>query len=415
MKRFLVSVAGLAGFLVATSTTSADGVPVRDPRGDVKGSIVLDIASVRHADRGRLLAHRLTVYRRWRPARLARGGQIAFYFDTDGDRALERRLDVGYARGRLSAVMKNSRGRRVGTGRVKRPSRRTVVVLFARSLLGPRLRSYRWFAFAGLRCRHRYKTCGDTAPNGGTLITNRLGSSLRPPTEPAPIAGLGYHRAFADDFDAFNRRVWSRSIWYEDPAVPSDIYARNGVLHLVSRRASRYANVSVTTLHRRHFRRGYFEARMRWTKGNGAWPAFWLFSVARAARNVPSPEIDVFEGQGSEPNVFYGTIHRNSSNCCGMPDQQNGNNSQRERTDLTAGFHTYSALWSSTSVTWYLDGRKLMSAPVYDTTDNDMFLILCMWIGGWTKETDANTPAELHTEVDWVRVWQKSGASVAAP
>jgi beta-glucanase (GH16 family) len=23
---------------------------------------------------------------------------------------------------------------------------------------------------------------------------------------------------------------------------------------------------------------GYFEARMRWTQGQGAWPAFWLYS-----------------------------------------------------------------------------------------------------------------------------------------
>jgi beta-glucanase (GH16 family) len=90
-----------------------------------------------------------------------------------------------------------------------------------------------------------------------------------------------------------------------------------------------------------------------------------------------------------------------------MPDRQNGNNWKTQRIDLTAGFHTYSALWQSTSVTWYLDGRTLMRAPVYDTTDNAMFLILNMWTGGWTTETDASTPAELHTEVDWVRVWQK--------
>ena len=85
----------------------------------------------------------------------------------------------------------------------------------------------------------------------------------------------------------------------------------------------------------------------------------------------------------------------------------NGNNSQPQGIDLTAGFHTYSALWESTSVTWYLDGRKLMDAPVYDTTDNDMFLILDMWTGGWTRGPNVGTPAELCTEVDWVRVWQK--------
>lgn len=375
----------------------------------MKGGGLLDIASVRHGHRARLLAHRLTTYGPWRRPRRGSGPQISFYFDTDNDSGLERRLDVGYARGRLSAVVKDARGRFVGAGRVERPNRHSVVVLFARSLLGPGIRQYRWFAFAGLRCRHRYKVCGDTAPNGAALITHRLDAPPPPPptTTPRPIAGQGYHRVFADEFDTFSAQRWSRSIWYEDPAAPGEIYTRDGVLHLVSRRASNYPNVSVTTLRRRHFRRGYFEARLRWTRGNGSWPAFWLFSVARASGNVPSPEIDVFEGQGSEPRVFYGTVHRNSSDCCGMPNRQNGNNWQPQGIDLTVGFHTYSALWESTSVTWYLDGRKLMEAPVYDTTDKDMFLILDMWTGGWTRDTDGTTPAELHTEVDWVRVWQK--------
>jgi beta-glucanase (GH16 family) len=230
---------------------------------------------------------------------------------------------------------------------------------------------------------------GDSAPTAG------------------PIARRGYRRVFVDNFTIFNRRRWSRSIWYDEPAAAGDIFVRKGVLHLVSRRTRGYPMVSVTTLRRRHFRRGYFEARMRWTKGNGSWPAFWLFSVARASGDVPSPEIDMFEGQGSEARVFYGTVHRNSSGCCGMPDRQNDNNWQPQRVDLTAGFHIYAALWDRSSVTWYLDGRKLMRAPVYDTTDHEMFLVFDMWAGGWTKEADDSTPDELHTEVDWVRVWQK--------
>jgi hypothetical protein len=51
-------------------------------------------------------------------------------------------------------------------------------------------------------------------------------------------------------------------------------------------------------------------------------------------------ELDAFGGQGSEPQVFYGTIHRNSCGCYGVGDQQNGNNWQPGSVDLTAGFHT---------------------------------------------------------------------------
>jgi hypothetical protein len=30
-----------------------------------------------------------------------------------------------------------------------------------------------------------------------------------------------------------------------------------------------------------------------------------------------------------------------------------------------------------------------------------------MWIGGWSPDPDSTTPNDLHTEVDWVHVWQK--------
>ena len=149
------------------------------------------------------------------------------------------------------------------------------------------------------------------------------------PRAPAPIARRGYHAVFRDDFNRFRPPVWSRSIWYESPAAAGDIFTYKGVLHLVSRRARGYPNISVTTLKSQSFRRGYFEARMRWTRGNGAWPAFWLFAT-KHARGIDCPpltsELDVFEGQGSEPHVYYGTVHRNTNGLCGIPDSQNVNN-----------------------------------------------------------------------------------------
>ena len=48
-----------------------------------------------------------------------------------------------------------------------------------------------------------------------------------------------------------------------------------------------------------------------------------------------------------------------------------------------------------------------MSAPVYDTTNQPMFLLLQMWTGGWTYDTDSTTPTTIETQVDQVQVWQK--------
>jgi beta-glucanase (GH16 family) len=425
--------------VVVLRTALGEGRTRTDPAGDARRSSVLDIASVHHGDQGRLLVHRLTTHRAWRRALLAKGGEISFYFDTDGDAALERRLDVRYLRGRLAAIIKSSRGRVVGRGAVRRPDRRTVVVKFARSLLRPGLRRYRWFAFVGFRCHHRYKVCGDRAPSRG-LITHRVSrktAARRPgqpvgpggrtsttpvvPVHPAAIANLGYHLAFHDEFDTYDGGGWGQGRWWHpDNTPPGSIYAGDGALHLVSRRSDGYPDINTSTESDptpAKFKRGYFEARMRWTGANGAWPGFWLSSFTHARNtHLPNPacpgpecldaELDVFEGQGSEPNVYYGTLHRNSCTCYGG-DETNSNAIQDAGLDLAADWHTYAASWTASAITWYLDGRPLMTAPTFDSTDQDMFLILQMWIGGWTKGTDASTPASVETQVDWVRVWQR--------
>jgi Glycosyl hydrolases family 16 len=248
-----------------------------------------------------------------------------------------------------------------------------------------------------------------------------------PPTEPAPIAGQGYHEAFRDDFNTLGSTVWGKGIWYA-PTVPADsIFVQDGALNLVSRRSQGYPDITVTTeagLNPLTFTRGYFEARMKWTKGKGAWPAFWLSSF-RHATNPDWPsispycqdnglaaalcwnsELDVFEGQGLEPNVFYGTLHRNTNGLYGTLDSTNDPAWKTVGTDLTNGFHTYGALWTATEVRWYLDGVEVLRAPAFDSTDQPMFLLLDMWIG-WADVPDSSTPGELKTQVDYVSVWQK--------
>ena len=258
------------------------------------------------------------------------------------------------------------------------------------------------------------------------------------PGEPGSIEGMGYHQTFRDDFDTLNRAVWDSHIWYDElPHADWTGFQQvdsGGVLHLRTSRNffwgsgpnDNYPINTVTTQSSgKTFKYGYFEVGMKWSKGNGAWPGFWLLSY-RHATNADWPsvnsecvklgepvshcyagELDVFEGQGSEPQAFYGTIHRNSCGCYGVADQQNGNNSQSAGVDLTAGFHTYGMLWTPTQVSWYLDGRPMVSATAYDSLNQPMFLLLQMWTGGWTTDPDSTTPSTIETQVDYVQVWQK--------
>jgi hypothetical protein len=420
VNRLLLLLAVLAGCITAAGITHAYGERLRDPRGDVKGSKVLDIASVGDAYRAGVVEHRLTTYGGWKRTLLASGGQISFYFNTDDDRAYERRLDVRYAHGGLSAVMRSPRGRQLGTGWAVRRSR-TVIVRFARSLLRPGIRRYGWFAFAGVRCRHRYTTCGDTAPNGGTLITQRVGvAPPRPARQPSPIAGKGYRETFSDEFDVLDHAVWTRNVWWDSPVAADELYARDGVLHLVSRRSRGYPGVATTTYEpargarqKRTFRLGYFEARVKIPQGNGSWPAFWLYSKGQAdgttSANLPNSEIDIFDlGEGQR--LYFGGVHKNTNSCCGVSDVISPEENWRElRYDLSARWHTFSALWTASAVTFYIDARRVMRSAAWASTNQEHLLIFDEWTGGWGRPVDSSTPDVLDLQVDWVRVWQKRG------
>ena len=242
-------------------------------------------------------------------------------------------------------------------------------------------------------------------------------------TEPAPIAGQGYHQVFRDDFTTLNRSVWDDHIWYDAP--PSSSWSlfqtvdANGVLHLRTSRSFFWGsgatdnypiNTITTQSSGKAFQYGYFETRMKWPAGHGSWPGFWLYSYKHATDasqcTTQAGEIDVMEGQGSEPNVFYGTVHSNT-NGCSPADQQNGNNWQPQSSDLTTGFHTYAVKWTPSTVTWYLDGVQTHSASAYSTDNQPMFLLLQEWVGGWTFDPDSTTPDTLDNQIDYVTVWQQ--------
>lgn len=404
------------------ASSSGYGASGADPRGDVQGRDILDIASARATAAGGRVTYSLTTYHQWAPPILNRGGEIAFYFDTDSDSRVDRHLDVLRIGGRLTAVMLTDRGQIVGQGVARMRGSRTVVAEIANTLLGSGTRAYRWFAFAGYGCDGRYRVCGDTAPDRGRWIAGQI-----PLSPPRPIAGQGYRLAFEDGFDTFDRSVWTDHQWWEKQPPANSVYVRDGALWVVSRRTQGYPDVTASSephgsAKGKSFKYGYFEARLTWNKGPGTSPAFWLFSTTHATNpKWPNPacpgpeclsgEIDVFEGYGNHPDVFTGTIHRNSCGCYGVTNQQSANNWQPQPvgTDLSAGYHTYAALWTPTKVSWYLDGVLQMSATPFDSLNQPMHLLLYNWRGSWEpgNQIGPSSPGEFYTKVDWVRVWQK--------
>lgn len=251
------------------------------------------------------------------------------------------------------------------------------------------------------------------------------------PGEPSPIAGMGYHQTFRDDFNTLSRQVWDDHIWY-DPA-PSSAWSgfqqvdASGVLHLRSRQEWGFPGNTVTTQSSgRTFTRGYFEARMKYSyAGNAAWPSFWMISYRHAtnpsypnlnpycqqnalpAAECYSAELDVLDNGGWPTELYVGS-HRNSCGCYGVSNSLRPSaNWFDQGIRLGDDWHTYSMLWTADTVTWYLDGRQVAAVATFDSTNQPMFLMLQNWVGRSNRWGPAISGSESDVQVDYVQVWQK--------
>jgi hypothetical protein len=261
---------------------------------------------------------------------------------------------------------------------------------------------------------------------GALCLVVNSGLQLTPIAPPIEIPS--YRLVFADEFDTLDLGTgdrfaiskpfrWYEGVWFSHQHAPRDCFAiANSELSLTWKRGQPQPDSSISTFSRNSqsyhaWRYGYFEARMKWNPVNGAWPAFWLIPIQSATDGMPteSGEIDIFEGQGSEPDTFFGTIHRWSGS------HELASSSQRNRFPVPANtnfasYHTYGLLWVPGRITWYFDGVPLHSEPTYDIFDKqDYLMILGMqegvnWKSGDLTGVNAQT---LTLTVDWVRVWQK--------
>ena len=248
----------------------------------------------------------------------------------------------------------------------------------------------------------------------------------RLPFDPNNPTASGLALTFDDEFgDASwsedcvaGRTRWSnRGINPGPPAGIGDISAdhltvHDGVLDIVASRdgGGRWTSGMLTTVNSRAQgfaqKFGYFEASIKIPAGDGAWPAWWLYSADHFTHGAPATELDVMENAGSTPSKWNGTMHDGSGH-------QNGNSLQKAGIDLSQGFHRFGLLWDPKSpvVTWYLDGKRIMSAPKYPQIDaSRMMVTINLQIGAFGGGGPSDkTPAIMHMLVDYVRVYQFPG------
>ena len=149
--------------------------------------------------------------------------------------------------------------------------------------------------------------------------------------------------------------------WY----VPSQVNVGGGTLNLVAKQESTQGTSTsgaaqtytcrsgmVTSKPGFNFTYGLIQISAKLPYGPGLWPALWL----AATNDQWPPELDIMEHWYSEPQmkVYDHTI---GSKYLGGPVPTPA--------DLSAGFHTYSLLWTKDRVTWYLDGTQVFTTTSY--------------------------------------------------
>src|SRR3954469_17878808 len=103
---------------------------------------------------------------------------------------------------------------------------------------------------------------------------------------------------------------------------------------------------------------GHFETRLKMSRGQGMWPAFWLLGNNIGSVGWPqSGEIDIMENVGNTPNNTYGTIHGP-----GYSGANGGGGNKTIGSALGDAFHTYAIDWSPNLIIWTLDGQEYFRA-----------------------------------------------------
>lgn len=182
----------------------------------------------------------------------------------------------------------------------------------------------------------------------------------------------------------------------------------NGYLSITAKKqrvgANQYTSARMKTQGLHQFTFGRIEARIKMPVVQGLWPAFWMLGTNITTVGWPKcGEIDIMEHINTD-SLNHGTIHW----------YNNGNASYGGQvTTSPSQFHVYDIEWTSSAITWHIDGVQYFTANIANginnTTcfQNPFFIILNLAVGGnWPGNTIDNTKLPASMVVDYVRVYQ---------
>lgn len=154
---------------------------------------------------------------------------------------------------------------------------------------------------------------------------------------------------------------------------------------------------------------GRFEARIKFPRGEGIWPGFWL-GGDNYLKWPQCGEVDIAEHRGKNPYTIQASVHG--------PAEPLGKNSIAYDyiEPLADDYHIYAVEWDENGFKFYLDNicyHSITSTQLLASNnwvfDQPYFILFDLFIGGsWAGNPNKDTvfPADMH--VDYIRVYQKN-------
>lgn len=204
--------------------------------------------------------------------------------------------------------------------------------------------------------------------------------------------------------------------YYTDRDLDNQV-VRNGNLELIALRESfqgfAYTSASINTKGKLSVNYGKIEARMKLPMGQGLWPAFWTLGINIDTAGWPAcGEIDIMEHVNNEM-LTYGTAHWAGN---GGKHVSSGGSFSLD----PAIFHVYSIIWDSSVITWFVDGAQYYQLNIAGGQTSELqlpqYLLLNLAVGGnWPGSPDATTVFPATTFIDYVRIYDMTGAPPPPP
>ena len=267
---------------------------------------------------------------------------------------------------------------------------------------------------------------------------------------PNPVEKTGWNLVFTDEFqsDTLNPNHWNRCTPWDDgdgachrnfSDNPANTLAENGYARLYNSVDSYlpgcpYSYGAIKTMSVRDsafkcfyfYAPGYLETRVKLFTSTGQGAACWLWAVGtpqNAGGPGPWNEIDLFEINGVNSNIFTGTYHWTSDSTHVSQNHSIYLTDSGQLYDLGANWTTFGLEWDTTSIKWFVNNTLVkeldlslvppfcIKAPRYKLPLSPFCIRFNAGYNTVGNQSGVPLPSEFPQSmlVDYVRAYKKSG------